>query len=177
MGLCARLRTFVDGLAKGITPKEDDLKALLNELSQRLGDAIPHYQEKVKQLFELFSNDYEVTIVAPSPATPPPPRSTKVRLSSGGKELLKRLPKLPPGSWVVFHSYDGADQVVKLSWFNRKTERFLFVDQAGAKALVVPLQKLAYQIDREDAHVLHATGTSYVESSLERALNALETRA
>ena len=104
------------------------------------------------------------------------PRQVKVKLSSGGKDLLQRLPKLPPGSWVVFHSRDEADQVVKLSWFNRKTERFLFVDQAGAKALVVPLQKLADQIDRERAHVMLATGTSYVESSLERALNTLEKR-
>ena len=177
LGLCKRLRTYVDGLAKGTRPSEDDLKALRDELGQRLGDAIPHYEAKVQQLFELFSGDHEVTIVAPSPPIPPPAPPVKVKLSSGGKDLLERLPKLPSGSWVVFHSHDGADQVVKLSWFNRKTERFLFVDQAGAKALVVPLQKLADQIDRERAHVLHATGTSYVESSLERALSTLEQRA
>ena len=176
LGLSKRLRAYVDGLAKGSRPSEDDLKALRNELGQRLGDAIPHYEAKVQQLFELFSGDHEVTIVAPNPEIPPPAPQVKVKLSSGGKGLLQRLPKLPPGSWVVFHSRDEADQVVKLSWFNRKTERFLFVDQAGAKALVVPLQKLADQIDRERAHVMLATGTSYVESSLERALNTLEKR-
>jgi hypothetical protein len=176
LGLCKRLRAYVDGLTKGTRPSEDDLKALRNELGQRLGDAIPHYEAKVQQLFELFYGEHEVTIVAPSAAIPPPAPPVKVKLSSGGKDLLQRLPKLPPGSWVVFHSHDGADQVVKLSWFNRKTERFLFVDQAGAKALVVPLQKLADQIDRERAHVMLATGTSYVESSLERALNTLEKR-
>ena len=176
LGLSKRLRAYVDGLAEGSRPSEDDLKALRNELGQRLGDAIPHYEAKVQQLFELFSGDHEVTIVAPNPEIPPPAPQVKVKLSSGGKDLLQRLPKLPPGSWVVFHSRDEADQVVKLSWFNRKTERFLFVDQAGAKALVVPLQKLADQIDRERAHVMLATGTSYVESSLERALNTLEKR-
>ncbi len=176
LGLGKRLRAYVDGLAKGSRPSEDELKALRNELVQRLGDAIPHYEAKVQQLFELFSGDHEVTIVAPSPEIPPPAPAVKVKLSSSGKDLLQRLPKLPPGSWVVFHSRDEADQVVKLSWFNRKTERFLFVDQAGAKALVVPLQKLADQIDRERAHVMLATGTSYVESSLERALNTLEKR-
>lgn len=172
--LCGRLRAFVDGVTSGTRPSSGDLTALRSELEQRLGDAIPHHEAKVQQLFELFSTDHEVTILAPTQAPPESPPPVKVKLSSGGKDLLKRLPQLPPGSWVVFHSRNSADQVVKLSWFNPKTKRFLFVDQVGAKALVVPLQKLADQIDRERAHVLHATDTSYVESSLKRALSNLE---
>ena len=174
LDLGTRLRTFVDGLATGVIPSDADLNALRDELGRRLGDAIPHYETKAMQLFDLFSADHEVEIVAPTPpiASPKPP--AKVKLAAGGEALLERLPKLPPGSWIVFHSKNEPDEVVKLSWFNRKTERFLFVDQTGTKALVVPLRKLADQIDRQRAHILPDTGASYVESTLEHALNSLK---
>ncbi|MGB5253710.1 MAG: DUF1631 family protein, partial [Sedimenticolaceae bacterium] len=177
-----RLRTFIDGLATGNRPDDSDLKALHDELGQRLGDAIPHYESKVQQLFELFSPDEEIVLtdiphVASAPATASAVPPEEIKLSKAGKSLLKRLPQLPPGSWVTFHSEgEDPDKVVKLSWFNPKTERFLFVDQAGAKALVMPLRELANRFDKEGAQVLHATGTSYVESSLQRALQNLETR-
>ena len=177
LDLGKRLRTFVDGLASGLLPGDADLDVLREELEQRLGDAIPNYEAKAKQLFDLFSADYEVEIVDSTPPMPSPKPLAKVDLGAGGEALLERLPKLPPGSWLVFHSKNEPDQVVKLSWFNRKTERFLFVDQTGTKALVVPLRKLADQIDRQSAHILPATGTSYVESTLERALNSLEQRS
>ena len=172
--LCDRLGQCVADFSAGNAPREEELDVLHTEITQRLGDAIPHYEAKVQQLFALFSGEHEIAIVAPRPVHQPE-AAVKVDLSSGGAVLLERLPKLPSGSWVVFHETDG-DRVVKLSWFNHKTERFLFVDQAGAKALVVPLKKLADQIDRGRAHVLLATGASYVESSLERALNSLEKR-
>jgi hypothetical protein len=177
-----RLRTFIDGLAAGALPGDDDLKALRDELGQRLGDAIPHYETKVQQLFELFSAGEEIVLtdiphIAAAPATTSTVPPEEIKLSKGGKALLKRLPQLPPGSWVTFQGEDdAADQVVKLSWFNPKTERFLFVDQAGAKALVMPLRELANRFDKEGAQVLHSTGTSYVESSLQRALQNLENR-
>ena len=175
--LCERLRGYIDQQSKGVRPDEQALLTLRKMVAQRLEEAIPHYETRVEELFKLFYADYEVTIVAASPSSPPPATQTRFDLSPGGKQLLKRLPNLPAGSWIVFHNKEAPDQTAKLSWFNPKTERFLFVDQAGAKALVVPLRKLADQIDKEQAHVLHATGTSYVESSLERALGALEKRA
>ncbi|MCB1800528.1 MAG: DUF1631 family protein [Gammaproteobacteria bacterium] len=174
VALCGQLRAYVDAWVSGRKPGRNDLQDLRRELLRRLRDTIPHYESKVEQLFEMFSTNYKLQIVTPPPAAP---AQKDVSLSQGGRELLKRLPNLPSGSWVVFKKPDGADLTVKLSWFNPKTERFLFVDQAGAKALVVPLAKLADQIDRDQAHVLHATGTSYVETSLQRALNTLEQRA
>jgi hypothetical protein len=174
--LCEHLRRHIDQQSSGARPDQQALLTLRKAIGQRLEEAIPHYEPRVAELFELFSKKYEVTSVAASPSTPPPVTQIKVDLSSDGKKLLKRLPNLPVGSWIVFHHKEAPDQTAKLSWFNHKTERFLFVDQAGAKALVVPLRKLAYQIDKEQAHVLHATGTSYVESSLERALGTLEKR-
>lgn len=176
LDLGKRLRTLVDGLARGVLPGNADLNALRVELEQRLGDAIPHYETKAKQLFELFSAYHEVEIVAPAPPTPSPKPPAKVKLAAGGEALLERLPKLLPGSWLVFHSESEPGQVVKLSWFNRKTERFLFVDQTGTKALVVPLRKLADQIDRQRAHILPATGASYIDSALARAVTRLEQR-
>jgi hypothetical protein len=177
LDLGKRLRTFVDGLARGVIPSDSDLGALRDELGRRLGDAIPHYETQAKQLFDLFSADYEIEIVAPATPVASPKPPAKVKLAAGGEALLERLPQLPSGRWIVFHSKDEPDQVVKLSWFNRKTERFLFVDQAGTKALVVPLRELADQIDRQRAHILPDTGTSYIESTLEHALNNLEQRA
>ena len=40
----------------------------------------------------------------------------------------------------------------------------------------MPLRELANRFDKEGAQVLHATGTSYVDSSLRRALQNLENR-
>jgi len=173
LDLGTRLRTFVDGLATGVIPSDADLSALRDELGRRLGDAIPHYETKAMQLFDLFSADHEVEIVAPTPPVASPKPPAKVKLAAGGEDLLERLPKLPRGSWIVFHSKNEPDEVVKLSWFNRKTERFLFVDQTGTKASVMQLRKLADQIDRQRAHILPDTGASYVESTLKHALNSL----
>ena len=43
-------------------------------------------------------------------------------------------------------------------------------------AINLPLRELANHFDKEGAQVLHSTGTSYVESSLQRALQNLENR-
>ncbi|MFM1892761.1 MAG: hypothetical protein RLZ44_1838, partial [Pseudomonadota bacterium] len=174
-----RMRAFIDGLIKGARPSGGDLKALRDELGRRLGELIPQYQAEVEQLFQVFSADYQPTEAqegraAAAPRAAPEP---EIELTANGETLMTRLPQLPPGTWVVFHEADQADHVVKLSWFNSKTQRFLFVDQTGAKALAMPLRELADCIDRERAHVLHASGTSYVESSLRRAMQALEKRA
>jgi hypothetical protein len=173
--LCGRLSQSVDALSAGDRPSDKDLNALQDELTQCLGGVIPHYEVNVMQLFEVFAEDNQLTIVAPEPV-PEPEESVKIKLSVRGSALLKRLPNLPPGTWVSFHEDDG-DRVVKLSWLNPKTERFLFVDQVGGKALVVPLRQLADKIDREEAHVLLATGASYVESSMERALSLSNKRS
>jgi hypothetical protein len=175
LSLGLRLTQSVEAASAGRHPSEAVLAEIRRELTQRLGEAIPHYQTKVDQLFEIFAEHHEISIVAPAPLQAEE-KPVKVELSVGGTALMERLPKLPSGSWLVFHE-TGGDRVVKLSWFNPKTERFLFVDQAGAKALVVPLKQLADRIDRERAHVLLSTGASYVESSLERALNALSKRS
>ncbi len=175
IALGERLRSFVQTLTQGNQIPASDLLAIRAEIEQRLGGTIPHFESKVQQLFELFVDTEDIDLSS-TPATTsqtahaPHERGAESRLSKDGEALLERLPKLPPGSWVIFRHKGELAQVVKLSWYNPRTERFLFVDQAGAKALVVPLHELAEHIGSERAHVLHATGTSYVESSLERAL-------
>ena len=175
-----RIRAFVDGLSQGQRPTGGDLKVLRDEMGRRLGDLIPQYQLEVDRLFELFNEELPTDeIIISSPAVPPSPvdlPAAPIELSTNGESLMERLPQLSPGTWIVFHEDGQADQVVKLSWFNAKTQRFLFVDQSGAKALAIPLRELADSIDREKAHVLHASGSSYVESSLKRAMQALENR-
>lgn len=173
-----QLRSFVDDLTKGGKIAGSDLLSMRTEIEQRLSGTIPHYESKVQQLFELFLDTEDIDLAAPPAATPgatevPPEPGAEPQLSKSGEALLERLPKLPPGSWLIFRHKGELAQVVKLSWYNPRTQRFLFVDQAGAKALVVPLRELADHIGSERAHVLHATGTSYVESSLERALASL----
>lgn len=173
--LSVRLARCIDALSAGRSPSREELTSLQADLTRSLGDAVPQHVAKVQQLFELFRDGQAISVVAPR-YRPAPRQVARVELSAGGVELLERLPKLPSGTWVVFHQ-DGGDLVVKLSWFNHETERFLFVDQGGAKSLIVPLRELADLIDRERAHVQLATGASYVESSLERALKALEQRS
>jgi hypothetical protein len=182
--LAERLRSFVTELLSGRPPSKPDLKRLKDEIGRRLGELIPQYQVEVDRLFELFSGTLQpaegqaAAAPASKKAQTAQPEPT-VELSPNGELLTAQLPELPPGTWVVFHDKgeSDVDVVVKLSWYNSKTERFLFVDQTGAKALAMPLRELADAIDHERAHVLHASGTSYVESSLKRAMEALEKRA
>lgn len=175
-----RMRGFVAALAQGNRPTSADLKALQSEINRRLGELIPQYQAEVERMFELFSASYQPEPAPEGVAAAAAPESEPagpVTLSSNGESLVNRLPQLPAGTWVVFHQENDTDHVVKLSWFNARTQRFLFVDQTGAKALALPLRELADAIDCERAHVLHASGSSYVESSLRRAMAALEKRA
>jgi hypothetical protein len=171
------LRNMVASRLQGTLPDDAEIANLRGAISDCLGDAVPHLQAQIDRVFSLFDSSQEVTLV-PHRSTPPPPpppvQLDQTPLDDSGRDLLKRLPTLPSGTWVVFKSDSGAEQPVKLSWFNDRTKRFLFVDQAGAKALVVPLRKLAGQIDSGQARVLLATSESYVESSLQRALYRLK---
>jgi hypothetical protein len=70
---------------------------LREEFELRLGNTIPNYEKKAKQLFDLFSADYGVEIVDSTRPMPSPKPPAKVDLGAGGEALLERLPKLPPG--------------------------------------------------------------------------------
>ncbi len=178
--LGCNLRNLIVRHIQGETVDDAEVSDLRRAIAHRLGDAVPHLQAQVEKVFSLFDSDQEVVLAAPesTPTAPQPAAPVdQVPLGDSAKNLLERLPTLPPGTWVVFKNHGDSGQTLKLSWYNDRTERFLFVDQAGAKALVVPLRKLAAQIDSEQAHVLLSTGTSYVESSLQRALERLKKQA
>lgn len=179
-----RIHSLVSILVAGQRPLHAEVVTLRDEFNRRLEKLIPQYQSEVTQLFEIFAEDYKPGEATAKPAAETPSESEtaadtvpEIELSPNGEALLTRLPNLPRGTWIVFHDLDDGDKVVKMSWFNAKTERFLFVDQSGAKAMAISLRDFCDAIDRERAHVLHASGTSYVESSLKRAMAALEHRA
>lgn len=176
--LARELRNLVASRLQGVMPADAEITNLHRAIDHCLGDAVPHLQAQIDRVFSLFDSSQEVTLATPRSTPPAPPTQLdEAPLGDSGKELLKRLPTLPSGTWVVFKNHGAADQPVKLSWFNDRTERFLFVDQAGAKALVVPLRKLAGKIDSGQARVLLTTNVSYVESSLQRALHKLKKQA
>jgi len=176
--LARELRNLVASRLQGVMPADAEITNLHRAIDHCLGDAVPHLQAQIDRVFSLFDSSQEVTLATPRSTPPAPPTQLdEAPLGDSGKELLERLPTLPSGTWVVFKNHGAADQPVKLSWFNDRTERFLFVDQAGAKALVVPLRKLAGKIDSGQARVLLTTNTSYVESSLQRALHKLKKQA
>lgn len=178
--LGCNLRNLIVSHIQGSPADDEEVSELKRAIAHRFGDAIPHLQGQVEKVFSLFDSDQEVALSTSreTPTTPAPIAPVEeLPLSDSANNLLERLPTLPPGTWLVFKKQGGSDQTVKLSWYNDRTERFLFVDQAGAKALMVPLCKLAAQIDSGQAHVLLATGTSYVDSSLQRALERLKKQA
>jgi hypothetical protein len=74
----------------------------------------------------------------------------------------------------VFRKKNEADEVAKLSWLNEKTERFLFVDQKGHKAIVVSLNELVHKVHSQQALILPATGESYIASTLSQVSDNLE---
>ncbi len=177
-----RLRAFTEGLLSEVLPTASDVRQLRAEMNRRLGGLIPQYQGDIDRLFDLLEGrpaeaEPAAAVTRPAPrGTAKPERPEPIELSAKGEDLVEQLAELPPGTWIVFHGENDTDQVVKLSWYNAKTERFLFVDQSGAKASAMRLRELAAAVDSETAHILHATGSSYVESSLKRAMKALEQR-
>lgn len=178
--LGCNLRNLIVRHIQGEDVDDTEISALRRAIAHRLGDAVPHLQAQVEEVFSLFDSDGEAILATPrSVSTAPQPAAPadQAPLSDSAKNLLTRLPTLPPGTWVVFKNRGDSGQTLKLSWYNDRTEDFLFVDQSGAKALVIPLRELAMQIDSEQAHVLLSTGTSYVESSLQRALERLKKQA
>jgi hypothetical protein len=174
LNLGLRLRSFVEGINSGVMPSHGALVAARDELEQRLRDVIPHSEAETRKLFDSFRADHEIEIVAPTSLIPvPTPRS--IGISTAAQQALReRLRKLPPGSWLVFRKKNEADEVAKLSWLNEKTERFLFVDQKGHKAIVVPLNELVHKVHSQQAIILPATGESYIASTLSQVSDKLE---
>jgi len=85
----------------------------------------------------------------------------------------ERLKHLPFGTWFEFH-VDQAErqQRVKLAWFSTSTLNFMFVNHAGAKVGIKPIEMLVKEMLSGQTRVVEEIQKPFVD----RALNFVMTR-
>jgi len=112
------------------------------------------------------------------PATPPTPAqhtvpvdahggSDKQPLTAAQRTAIAQLQGIPFGTWFEFSSEGEAPQRVKLSWRSTITEKFMFVDQMGVKAVVVSMRELADCVINGRARVLREEKKPFVDRALQ----------
>jgi hypothetical protein len=91
------------------------------------------------------------------------------KLSPKQKAILEKLKTIPFGTWFEFSDADKRTRRLKLSWRSTITEKFMFVDQMGVKAAVIPMYELANRILADNVRVVEGEKKPFVD----RALNAI----
>ena len=83
--------------------------------------------------------------------------------------MLEELKAIPFGTWFEFSDADKPKTQVKLSWRSTVTEKFMFVDQMGVKATIIPMHELATGMLNNSVRIVNTEKKPFVD----RALNAI----
>ncbi|MFC1685123.1 DUF1631 family protein, partial [Pseudomonadota bacterium] len=96
-------------------------------------------------------------------------------LSDEEQTMLKKLKSLSYGTWFEFKlNEDTCPQRVKLSWFSPLSSRYMFVNQSGTEAFMLPAHKLAIDLCAERAKILGQSKSLFVENALKKTKEKLE---
>ncbi len=105
-----------------------------------------------------------------TPAEGTPAEGTQApKVSPEQEAMLEKLKTIPFGTWFEFSETDKPKRQVKLSWRSTVTEKFMFVDQMGAKATIISMHDLADCMLNNTARIVDADKKPFVD----RALNAI----
>ncbi len=91
--------------------------------------------------------------------------------------VLARLQAVDFGTWFEFSGADAPTQRVKLSWHSTVTEKFMFVDQLGAKVAIVPSRELAESMLKGHARILKNEHKPFVNRALAAIYRVLDQRS
>jgi len=96
-------------------------------------------------------------------------------LTAEEQTMLKKLKSISYGTWFEF-KYDDATrpQRVKLSWFSPLSSRYMFVNQSGTEAFMLPANKLVKDLSAGHAKVLGQSKSLFVENALMNTKEKLE---
>lgn len=175
-------------MATDTRPSLQTLDALKVHLHNSLGHLIPHYRQDIDALMIAMRRHRDTPAVTPA-ATPPAPKPVPSQpLSRKGEQLcpplndqehqlVDQLRKSTPGAVYRFHSADEQPaRLLTVTWFNPNTDRLMFVDQRGAKAELLSVQRLARLIHQDMAYAVDETieKTPFVTRALKKLREYLE---
>jgi hypothetical protein len=102
-------------------------------------------------------------------ATTPEPSAEPEQspLSEAQKAALEQLNNIPFGTWFEFDMVDKATQRAKLSWRSTITEKFMFVDGMGVKAVVISMRDLAESVSNGTARIIKEEKKPFVDRALD----------
>ena len=157
---------------EGLAALQDELregtKALQQVDKEKLTAALFNIQE------QMLKEDVNMAAppVVPEPVEEKPVQSAAPEddaLSSEQQTEIEKLKDIPFGTWFEFHKEGEALKRAKLSWRSTVTGKFMFVDQMGVKAAVIPMQELADSMLNGTACI----ATSEKKPFVDRAMSAI----
>jgi hypothetical protein len=157
----------------------DATKTMQQTNKEKLIDALFHSQEQALEAIAPGEHDrpqeeHELPEEEPAHELPGGKSAQETReqhsgLSAEQQAMLKTLQTIPFGTWFEFTEADKSKRRVKLSWRSTVTEKFMFVDQMGVKASVIPMHELADRMLDKSVRIVDREKKPFVD----RALNAI----
>ncbi len=96
-------------------------------------------------------------------------------LNEQERKIREQLEHIAYGTWFEFLSSNGeVERRLKLAWFSSMSGNYMFVNQAGIKVLVEPVNKLATAIHKGKVRISADAGKSLMERVFGAIVNSLK---
>ncbi len=96
-------------------------------------------------------------------------------LNEQERKIREQLEEIAYGTWFEFLDANGAiERSLKLAWFSSMSGNYMFVNQAGIKVLVEPVNKLATDMNKGKTRIAAAAGKSLMERVFGAIVNSLK---
>ncbi len=155
-----------------------DAEPFVENIRQQITNALPtnvSHEPVLDQLKNILSGRaaVEQAEVAPPPAdTTPQPEEVRKKVDSLPRlrRWVKRVEKLPLGTWLGFTDKDGKKRRMQLAWVSEEKDRFIFVNERGQKIADLSNIALARQLSRGVKPPTQADKLSLVDQSMYNTL-------
>ncbi len=179
----------LSGATKDTAPPPQTLDALHRHLTNSLGHLIPHYRADIDTLITALRAWRATTATTPQRPQDTAPPARRMPTPGGKGEqltpplipdelaLVDKLRELSAGSAFRFHTTNHQPaRLLTVTWFNPNTDRLMFVDQRGAKADLLSVQRLARLIHQDMAYAVDESEARppFVSRALHRLREYLE---
>ena len=168
-------------------------KQSLPDFQKELRDATQTMQQANKEnligtLFDTQTQALE-TVIPVSEDQAPPQQPTvadepdqenaeqNVSLSPEQEAMLEKLKSVPFGTWFEFSEPDKPKRQAKLSWRSTVTEKFMFVDNMGVKAAIIPMHELAASMLNNSVQIVNTEKKPFVDRALKSIHRMLDRAA
>ena len=92
-------------------------------------------------------------------------------LSDQENEIVEKLRNIEFGTWIEFRNINGKRvQRLKVSWYNRNTMRYMFVNSAGQQVAIKSAAEIAKLVVGNEARIVGELKKPFFERALENIL-------